>query len=61
MTSFTKGDRVGFQAPGGRMLEGIVLRLNKKTVRVATYDGHQWNVAPGQLRLVQSAGKQRWP
>jgi hypothetical protein len=28
MTSFTKGDRVGFQAPDGRMLEGIVLRLN---------------------------------
>lgn len=58
MTSFTKGDRVGFQAPDGRILEGIVLRLNKKTVSVATDDGHQWNVAPGLLRLVQSAGTQ---
>lgn len=24
-------------------------------------DGHQWNVAPGLLRLVQSAGDVRWP
>lgn len=27
MTSFTRGDRVGFQAPDGRMLESMVLRL----------------------------------
>jgi hypothetical protein len=60
-TSFTRGDRVGFQAPGGRMLEGMVLRLNKKTIRVATDDGHRWNVAPGLLRLVQSAGDVQWP
>lgn len=36
MNSFTKGDRVGFQTPDGRMLEAMVLRLNKKTIRVAT-------------------------
>jgi hypothetical protein len=61
MIHFTRGDRVGFQAPDGRTLEGIVLRLNKKTVSVATDDGHQWNVAPGLLRLVQSVGDVRWP
>jgi hypothetical protein len=61
MTSFTRGDRVGFQAPNGRMLEGMVLRLNKKTISVATDDDHQWNVAPGLLRLVQSAGDVQWP
>jgi hypothetical protein len=61
MVRFTRGDRVGFQAPDGRKLEGMVLRLNKKTVSVATDDGHQWNVAPGLLRLVQSAGDVRWP
>jgi hypothetical protein len=61
MASFTRGDRVGFQASDGRMLEGIVLRLNKKTVSIATDDGHQWNVAPGLLRLVQSAGDVQWP
>jgi hypothetical protein len=57
MTSFTKKDRVGFQAPDGRMLEGTVLRLNKKTVSVVTDDGHQWNVSPGLLHLIRSAGE----
>lgn len=61
MTSFTKGDRVGFQAPDGRMVEGMVLRLNKKTISVATDDGHQWNVAPGLLHLIQEAGNVQWP
>jgi hypothetical protein len=61
MTSFTKGDRVGFQALNGRTLEGMVLRLNKMTISVATDDGHQWNVAPGLLRLVQSVGDVQWP
>lgn len=61
MTSFTRGDRVGFQAPDGRMLEGMVLRLNKKTVSVVTDDNHQWNVAPGLLRMIQSAGDFQWP
>ena len=41
MASFSNGDRVGFQAPDGRALEGIVLCLNKKTVSIATDDGHQ--------------------
>ena len=61
MTGFTKGDRVGFQAPDGRAMEGIVLRLNKKTVSIVTDDGHRWNVAPGLLRLIQSAGDVQWP
>lgn len=29
--------------------------------RVSTDDDHQWNVAPGLLRLVQSAGDVQWP
>lgn len=61
MTSFTKSDRAGFQTSDGPTMEGIVLRLNKKTISVSTGDGHQWNIAPGLLRLVQSAGDVRWP
>lgn len=60
MTSFTRSHRVGFQAREGRMLEGMVLRLKKRTIRVATDDGHQWNVAPCLLRLVHSAGDVQW-
>ena len=61
MAKFTKGDRVCFQAPDGQMIEGIVLRLNKKTISITTDDGHRWNVAPGLLRLVQSARDIQWP
>lgn len=61
MTSFTKGDRVGFHAPDGRVVEGTVLRLNKQTVSIATDDGHQWNVSPGLLHLIQEAGNVPWP
>ena len=56
MASFSQGDRVGFRARDGQLLEGVVLRLNKKTVSIATDDGHQWNVAPVLLRLIRSAG-----
>jgi uncharacterized protein with HEPN domain len=27
---------------------------------LATDDGHQWNVVPGLLRLVQSTGDVQW-
>jgi hypothetical protein len=56
MARFGIGDRVCFQAPDGRDLNGVVVRLNKKTVSVDTDDGHRWNVAPGFLRLVKAAG-----
>ncbi len=52
MAKFTKGDRVGFPGPEGRMLEGTVIRLNKKTVSIRTDDGYRWNVPPSMLRLV---------
>lgn len=61
ITSFAKGDLVGFRASDGRMLEGVVLRLNRKTISVATEDGHQWNVSPGLLHLIQSARDIQWP
>lgn len=54
MANFTKGDRVGFQTTDGRMVEGSVMRLNKKTVSIVTDEGQRWNVAPGLLRLIQS-------
>ncbi len=61
MTSFTKVDWFGFQAPDGRMLEGMGLCLSKKTISGATDDGHHWSVAPGLLRLIQSVGDAQWP
>jgi transcription elongation factor len=55
MAAFGIGDLVSFYDADGRKREGIVRRLNKKTVSVYTEDGHRWNVPPGLLRLEKSA------
>jgi hypothetical protein len=57
MAAFGIGDLVSFHSSDGRVIQGVVLRLNKKTVSVDTGDGHRWNVAPGLLRLVKAAGE----
>ena len=49
MLEFRIGDRVTFQPPGNRPLEGVLTRYNRKTVTVITDDGGQWNVSPGFL------------
>ena len=50
MLEFRIGDRVTFEPPGHRRLEGMLTRYNKKTVTVITDDGGQWNVSPNHLR-----------
>lgn len=50
MANFSVGDRVEFDAPEG-LLEGTVLRVNQKTVGVATNDGRQWKISPNFLRI----------
>ena len=50
MLEFRIGDRVTFQPPGHRLVEGMLTRYNKKTVTVITEDGGQWNVSPDHLR-----------
>ena len=52
MTSFTQGDRVEFDAADGDLLQGTVVRLNKKTVSILTDGGARWNVFPGLLRPI---------
>lgn len=44
-----------------RMIIATRNRLIHGYLGIATDDGHQWNVAPGLLRLVQSAGDVQWP
>lgn len=56
MAAFGIGDLVSFRSPNGHIIEGIVQRLNKKTVSVDTGDGHRWNVAPSLLRLIKVGG-----
>jgi hypothetical protein len=55
MLEFHVGERVAFQPPGHRMLQGVLSRYNRKTVTVMTDDHGQWNVAPSFLRKVGAA------
>jgi len=57
MSNFNKGGRVEFLSSDGRMIEGFVLRINKKTISIITDDDTQWNVSPNLLTLVYPAGK----
>jgi hypothetical protein len=61
MLEFRIGDRVTFEPPGHRPLEGMLTRYNKKTVTVITDDGGQWNVSPNYLRKApaKDAGAKR--
>ncbi len=55
MLEFRVGERVAFQPPGHRMLQGVLTRCNRKTVTVITDDHGQWNVAPSFLRKAGAA------
>jgi hypothetical protein len=56
MLSFSVGERVSFDTSDGRLIIGVLVRYNKKSVTVLTDDGHRWNVAPTFLRRVIEAG-----
>ena len=53
---FDVGDRVTFQSDG-RTVEGIVVRVNRKTLSIRTKDTH-WNIHPKFLSKSSSAGLQ---
>jgi preprotein translocase subunit YajC len=47
---FQIGDKVFFQS-GGRRIEGIVVRVNRKTLGVHTADAN-WNIHPGMVSKI---------
>jgi hypothetical protein len=51
MLDFTLGERVWFQTDR-EVVEGTLIRYNKKSVTVLTDDGHRWNVSPAFLRKI---------
>jgi hypothetical protein len=50
LAQFAEGDRVSFTSSDGTIKNGIILRLNKKTVSLFTDDVQQWKVSPALLR-----------
>lgn len=54
MKDFNILDRVYFDHNGKR-IEGIVTRLNQRTITVTTDDSGHWNVSPGLLTRIEPA------
>lgn len=52
MLEFKVGERLSFEAEDGRLITGMLVRYNKKTVSLVTDDGHRWNVSPALLKRV---------
>ena len=46
LIAFRVGDRVSFETDHGTV-EGIVMRVNQKTVTIDSDDGRSWRVSPG--------------
>jgi hypothetical protein len=56
LMAFRIGDRVAFESDHGTV-EGMVTRVNQKTVTIQSADGIAWRVSPGFLtKVVGSSG-----
>ena len=53
MTPFRIGDTVRFTTSEGRIVTGVLIRLNKKSVSIHTEEGQRWTVSPHLLTLVR--------
>lgn len=51
MSIFNLGDMVEFEDNHGAILQGRVIKINKKTLTILMDDRKQWNVHPGYLKL----------
>jgi len=52
MAIFNLGDIVEFQDNHNTILQGRVIKINKKTLTVLMADKKQWNVHPAYLKLI---------
>jgi hypothetical protein len=55
MLEFNIGERVSFQTDQHTIVEGTLVRYNKKSVTVVSEDSGRWTVSPALLRKAASA------
>lgn len=55
LAQFAEGDRVHFTTNDGSLIQGVVVRLNRKTVSLRSDDGLNWKVSPVLLRKTAAA------
>ncbi len=56
LAHFTVGMRVEFTTDDGRVLQGEIVRLNRKTATVCCNPSGHWRVSPTLLRPIGHAG-----
>jgi hypothetical protein len=54
MLEFHIGERVCFEGDQQKVIEGTLVRYNKKSVTVVTDEGGRWTVSPAFLRRASS-------
>lgn len=54
MLKFSIGERVSFQAEGGGIVTGVLIRYNKRSVTVIADDRHRWNLSPSFLKKIET-------
>jgi hypothetical protein len=55
MANFNIGDLVSFEHSDGRAIQGVITKLNQKTISLLTNQQQKWNVSPSLLRKIGSA------
>jgi len=55
------GERVHFTSKDGSLVEGVIIKYNRKTVVIATDSGKRWRVSPGFLSKLGAKTRQLGP
>ena len=50
--AFNVGDTVNFDSRDGTRIQGIITKVNQKTIKVTSSTGVKWKVSPNLLRKV---------
>lgn len=59
MNQFRPGDLVQFRSKTGEIVNGVVTRINQKSITLHTKEGVRWNVSPQLLKMVSQPDQEK--
>lgn len=59
MNQFRPGDLVQFRSKTGEIVNGVVTRINQKSITLHTKEGVRWNVSPQLLKIVSQPDQEK--
>lgn len=51
-SNFSVGQNVEFDGKFGRVYKGVIIKINRKSIKVEVEDGPNWNCSPSLLRAL---------